>query len=54
MTIALRLWDLEDRDLPRVFEGHTNWVSTVAWSPDQRQALSGSFDETVRLWDLQT
>ena len=27
---------------------------SVAWSADQRRALSGSADKTVRLWDVET
>jgi WD40 repeat protein len=37
-----------------VLEGHVGPVYTVAWSADQRRALSGSADNTVRLWDLGT
>ena len=29
-------------------------VWSVAWSADQRRALSGSDDKTVRLWDVET
>ena len=29
-------------------------VTCVAWSTDQRRALSGSTDMTVRLWDVET
>lgn len=32
--------------------GHSDSVNSVAWSPDCLQALSGSSDQTVRLWDL--
>src|SRR5207247_674851 len=35
----------------RRFEGHTGYVWFAAFSPDGRQALSGSRDGTVRLWD---
>jgi WD40 repeat protein/DNA-binding SARP family transcriptional activator len=35
-------------------EGHTSWVSSVAFSPEGRYALSGSRDLTVRLWNLTT
>lgn len=33
---------------------HTGAVYSVALSLDQRRALSGATDNTVRLWDLQT
>ncbi len=51
---AVRLWNLETGSCQRVLEGHTNTVWSVAWSSDQRRALSGANDKTVRLWDLET
>jgi WD40 repeat protein/serine/threonine protein kinase len=39
--------------MKRSFEGHTRVVNSVAFSPDGRFALSGSWEE-VRLWDLAT
>ena len=32
--------------------GHTERVSAVWFSADATQLLSGSWDETLRLWDL--
>ncbi|MCK4869435.1 MAG: c-type cytochrome, partial [Alphaproteobacteria bacterium] len=32
--------------------GHDFAVNSVAFTPDGRQAVSGSVDETVRVWDL--
>jgi WD40 repeat protein len=43
-----------NRAMLRVFEGHTEWVASVAFSPAGRQALSGSDDNTLRLWDVAT
>ncbi len=37
-----------------IFLGHTDAVSSVALSADGRIALSGSGDETVKVWDVKT
>ncbi len=34
--------------------GHEGWVSAVAISPDASLLASGSFDKTIRIWDLKT
>jgi WD40 repeat protein len=34
------------------FVGHTEWVNSVCFSPDGRYILSGSSDNTLRLWEI--
>ena len=44
-------------DWPRnqhVFQGHTDWVNSVTFSPDGRHIVSGSYDKTIQVWDAQT
>jgi WD40 repeat protein len=38
----------------RIFEGHNNWVWSVAYSPDGRLALSGGRDDLMILWNVET
>lgn len=33
---------------------HSNWVNSIAISPDGQQIASGSYDETIKLWQLRT
>jgi WD40 repeat protein len=33
-------------------QGHSSFVNSVAWSPDGSRIVSGSYDETVRIWDV--
>ena len=42
-----------DKNLKNL-SGHTNTVRSVAFGPDGRTLVSGSFDRTVRVWDVQT
>jgi len=38
----------------QTLEGHTEWVNSVTFSPNGRRLASGSYDETVRIWDAET
>ena len=38
----------------QALEGHSNYVYSMAFSPNSKQVVSGSWDNTVRLWDAVT
>jgi WD40 repeat protein len=52
--LPLRAYMLPPGALLRVFEGHENWVSCVAFSRDGTYIVSGSKDMTLRLWNANT
>lgn len=48
----IQLWDTETRSPRTTLRGHTGTVAAMAASADGRRLASGSFDATVRVWDL--
>ena len=42
------VWELATGECKSTLEGHTNWVYSVAISPDGKTIVSGSRDNTVR------
>ncbi|KAI8149385.1 WD40-repeat-containing domain protein [Fennellomyces sp. T-0311] len=55
---VLRLWDPRSEDGANVklaLRGHSGWVSSVSWSHVSEYLLcSGSYDATVRVWDIRS
>ena len=49
---AIRLYDFASGRLVALLKGHENVVSGLAFSPDGRHLISGSFDKTAILWDV--
>lgn len=51
----IKLWNVyKDRELLRIFSGHSRAVKDVDFSPDGRKFLSSSYDRKVKLWDTET
>jgi len=48
----IRLWDISRGECLLILRGHTRRVCSVAFSRDGKTLLSGSQDESMRLWSL--
>jgi len=54
---TVKLWNIRDRKnimLTNTLEGHTDWVTSVAYSPRGDTLATGSEDYTVKIWDMTT
>src|SRR5713226_5703762 len=43
---------IPDFVLDRTLKGHSSWVTAVAFSADGQRLASGSWDQTVKFWDV--
>ncbi|MGK7918378.1 MAG: WD40 repeat domain-containing protein [Prochloraceae cyanobacterium] len=51
---TIKLWDLESGELVETLTGHTDWVFSVAITPNEQVLVSssGGFDRTIKFWNL--
>lgn len=48
-------WPTENTMMMSTLSSHQGWVVAVCWSPtDEYQLLSGSYDSSLRLWDIRS
>jgi len=47
------IWDVEKGELALTLEGHTDRIMSLDWSPGGHYLLSGSYDQTVRVWGIE-
>ena len=48
---TLRIWDINTvKQLGDPLKGHEAWVSSVAFSPDGQNIVSGSHDKSITIW----
>ncbi|MBQ5892572.1 MAG: TIR domain-containing protein [Bacteroidales bacterium] len=45
---------INEYKLLKTLEGHSDWVDSVAYSPDGKRIISGSGDKTVKIWNANT
>jgi WD40 repeat protein len=53
-SAGIWIYDAHTLELRQQLPGHAGLVSSVAWSPDSQQLASGSWDQTVRIWHVES
>ena len=51
---TVRVWDVASGKQIDALRGHAAFLWCVAYSPDGQYLASGSYDQTVRIWDAKT
>src|SRR5712692_10137864 len=50
----VRVWREAGQTLHLVWQAHTDMVTSLAFSPDERRLASGSLDNSLKLWDVES
>ncbi len=53
-SIGIWIYNIQTGNEEALLTGHTELVTSVAYSPDGKTLASGSLDWTIRLWDVET
>ena len=49
-----QIWELSSGKCLKTLKGHSNYVFCCNFNPQSNLVVSGSFDESVRIWDVRT
>src|SRR5947209_5965143 len=50
----VRVWREAGQTLHLIWQAHTDMVTSLAFSPDERRLASGSLDNSAQLWDVES
>jgi WD40 repeat protein len=50
---TVKLWSVESQKEVTTLKGHSDYVLSIAFSPDGKYLASGSQDKTVKLWSIE-
>ncbi|KAK4048016.1 general transcription repressor [Microbotryomycetes sp. JL201] len=48
----IRIWNISQKRIAKVFQGHKSEIYSLAFSPDGKRLMSGSGDRTAKVWDM--
>lgn len=51
---AVEMWEIDTKTVVRSFVGHTDVVSSMSISPDQKSLMTSCWDGNIRIWDIGT
>jgi WD40 repeat protein len=51
---TIQVWNWQTQEVINNLIGHSGKIYAIAFSPDSKYIISGSRDETLKLWDLST
>ena len=47
-----KIWDIAIKRMRAILKGHNDAINDVVFSPNSHSLVSGSFDRTVRIWNI--
>jgi WD40 repeat protein len=49
---TVKVWDAQTGQETLTLKGHSDFVTSVSFSPDGKRIVSGSKDNTLKVWDI--